>query len=253
MRAGAHRCAGVWQAMAAETVFVPDGIEVLFRAAYAVQRAACTAAPLQSRVYALAALCARSERQAALCVRQSVQQSVQGSWQVCAETEGRSWSCCRADQETPRLRPHTEATARGASAQRHRSASLVGRSRIQRGIAATHRGILEVLPWSRCCVPMRKSYNNRWRAAHRLPPSTTLRCMLSSKSLKGNAPEAAHRGAPGAGSGRSACRRSAGPRRRLTALSTAGTASDAGGAQHASPSAPGLRSPSAARGHSTAH
>ena len=124
----------------------------------------------------LAALCARSERQAALCVRQSVQQSVQGSWQVCAETEGRSWSCCRADQETPRLRPHTEATARGASAQRHRSASLVGRSRIQRGIAATHRGILEVLPWSRCCVPMRSCSS---RGELPVMPSTALRCAVS--------------------------------------------------------------------------
>ena len=37
-------------------------------------------------------------------------------------------------------------------------------------------------------------------------------------------PEAAHRGAPGAGSGRSAWHAGAGPRRRLTALSTAGTA-----------------------------
>ena len=48
--------------------------------------------------------------------------------------------------------------------------------------------------------------------------------VLSSKSLKRNAPEAAHRGAPGAGSGRSAWHAGAGPRRRLTALSTAGTA-----------------------------
>ena len=87
MRAGAHRCAGVWQAMAAETVFVPDGIEVLFRAAYAVQRDCVHGCPTAGDCV-LAALCARSERQAALCVRQSVQQSVQGSWQACAETEG---------------------------------------------------------------------------------------------------------------------------------------------------------------------
>ena len=41
---------------------------------------------------------------------------------------------------------HTEATARGASAQKHRSASLVGRSRIQRGTAATH-----IAASSKCC------------------------------------------------------------------------------------------------------
>ena len=58
--------------------------------------------------------------------------------------------------------------------------------------------------------------------------------MLSSKSLKRNAPEAAHRGAPGAGSGRSAWHAGAGPRRRLIALSTTRGCPDTGGAQHAS-------------------
>ena len=73
MRAGVYPSAGVWQAMAAETVFVPDGIEVLLRAACAVQRAACTAAPLQRAVYWPPCV-PGSEWQAALCVRQSVRQ-----------------------------------------------------------------------------------------------------------------------------------------------------------------------------------
>ena len=77
--------------------------------------------------------------------------------------------------------------------------------------------------------------------------------MLSSKSLKRNVPEAAHRGAPGAGSGRSACRRSASPRYRLIALSTTRDCLGHRGCTTRVPSAPGLRSPSAARGHSTAH
>ena len=48
---------------------------------------ACTAAPLQ-RAVCWPPCVPGSEWQAALCVRQSVQQSVQGSWQVCAGTEG---------------------------------------------------------------------------------------------------------------------------------------------------------------------
>lgn len=62
-------------------------------------------------------------------------------------------------------------------------------------------------------------------------------------------------GALSAGSGRSAWHACTGPRYRLIALSTAGAAPDTGGAQHASPSAPGLRSPSAAeaRTPTTAH
>ena len=78
MRAGVYPSAGVWQAVAAETVFVPDGIEVLLRAACAVQRAVCWPPCVPG-----------SEWQAALCVRQGVQQGVQGSWQACAGTEGR--------------------------------------------------------------------------------------------------------------------------------------------------------------------
>ena len=75
-------------------------------------------------------LCARSKGQAALCVRQRpMQQSVQGS----RGCRGRVGAERRRDALAPaagltRRLPvcgqHTEATARGAAAQRHRSASL---------------------------------------------------------------------------------------------------------------------------------
>ena len=80
-----------------------------------------------------------------VCVRQSVQ----GSRQVCAETERQllfllPW----LTQETARLRPHTEATAlRGVGTEAQILPASLRRSRIQRGTAAAHRGILEVLPW----------------------------------------------------------------------------------------------------------
>ena len=94
--------------------------------------------------------------------------------------------------------------------------------------------------------PYEKELQQPGRAAH-VTPSTVLRCMLSSKSLKGNAPEAAHRG--GAGCGRSAWHAGAGPRYRLIALSTAGGCLGHRGCTTRVPSAPGLRSPSAAREH----
>ena len=89
----------------------------------------------------LAALCARSEGQAALCVRQSVQ----GSRQVCAGTEGRSCSCCRGDQETARLRPaHRLPLLRGLPAQRHRSAGLTEEEpHPERHRSSAYRAILE--------------------------------------------------------------------------------------------------------------
>ena len=71
MRAGVYPNAGVWQAMAAETVFVPDGIEVLLRAACAVQRD-CV----------LAALCVRQKP----CSRVCKARGCRG--RVCAGTEG---------------------------------------------------------------------------------------------------------------------------------------------------------------------
>ena len=111
----------------------------------------------------------------ALCVRQGVQ----GSRQVCAERwKDSSCSCCRGDQETARLRPaHRGHCSRGC---RHRGTgqpASLRRSRIQRGTAAAHRAILEVLPWSRCCVPTR-SRSSRWRAAH-VMPSAVLRRAVS--------------------------------------------------------------------------
>ena len=76
---------------------------------------------------ALAALCARSEGQAALCVRQAMRQGVQGSRQVCAERwKDSSCSCCRGDQETALVLASTQRPLlEGLPAQRHRSASLV--------------------------------------------------------------------------------------------------------------------------------
>ena len=75
---------------------------------------------------------------AALCVQQSVQQSVQGSWQVWAGTRDSSCSCGQ----------HTEATARGASAQRHRSASPVEEKPASRKTMAPQQ---HIAPSSRCC------------------------------------------------------------------------------------------------------
>ena len=80
-----------------------------------------------------------------VCVRQSVQ----GSRQVCAETERQllfllPW----LTQETARLRPHTEATAlRGVGTEAQVSQPRWGEAGVQRGTAAAHRDVLEVLPW----------------------------------------------------------------------------------------------------------
>ena len=55
---------------------------------------------------------------------------------------------------------HTEATARGASAQRHGSASLAEEEpHPERHRSNTSRCFSKMLPWSRCCVPMKKSCN----------------------------------------------------------------------------------------------
>ena len=130
MRAGVYPSAGVWQAMAAETVFVPDGIEVLLRAVCAVQRAACTAAPLQRAVYWPPCV-PGSEWQAALCVRQGVQQSVQGWRDALVPAAGLT-----------RRRPVCGRTQRPLlEGRRHRGTdppASLGEAGIQRGAAAVH-------------------------------------------------------------------------------------------------------------------
>ena len=51
---------------------------------------------------------------------------------------------------------------RGLPAQRHRSASLVEEEpHPERHRSSTYRGVLEVLPWSRRCVPVKKSCSSR--------------------------------------------------------------------------------------------
>ena len=48
----------------------------------------------------------------------------------------------------------------GCAAQRHRSAGLTEEEpHPERHRSSAHRGVLAVLPWSRCCVPMKKSCN----------------------------------------------------------------------------------------------
>ena len=56
---------------------------------------------------------------------------------------------------------HTDGhCSEGLSAQKHRSASLVEEEpHPERHRSSAHRGVLEALPWSRCCVPMKKSCN----------------------------------------------------------------------------------------------
>ena len=115
-----------------------------------------------------------------VCVRQSVQ----GSRQVCAETERQllfllPW----LTQETARLRPHTEATAlRGvgteAQVSQPRWGEAASREAPQQHIAAS----------SKCCPGKTlcpcEELQQPGRAA-RVMPSTALRCMLSSKDRGG--------------------------------------------------------------------
>ena len=78
-----HPNAGVGRSWLLRTVI--RWIEALLRAVCAVQRDCVHGCPTAEGCV-LAALCAGSEWQAALCVRQSVQ----GSWQVCAvQRQGR--------------------------------------------------------------------------------------------------------------------------------------------------------------------
>ena len=154
---------------------------MLLRAACAVQRAACTAALLlTAESCVLAALCARSEWQAALCVRQGVQQGVQGSWLQRQGLCGDGGTALGPAAGLTRRRPVCGRTQRpllrGLPAQRHRSASLVGRSRIQRGTAATHRGSSKRCPGEALCPC--EELQQPGRAAHAMP-STALRCAVS--------------------------------------------------------------------------
>ena len=189
MRVGVHPGAGVWQVVAAETVFVPDGIEVLLRSSsYALCRGTAWGCCPAAEGCVLAALCARSEGHSCTCVRQACSRHVQGSrgcrGRVCAERRrDSSCSCCRADQETARLRPaHRRPLLEGLSAQKHRSASLVEEEpHPERHRSSTSRHPRSAALAGRC-VPVR-SCSSRWRAAH-VMPSTALRYMLSSKSLK---------------------------------------------------------------------
>ena len=121
----------------------------------------------------------------ALCVRQAVQ----GSRQVCAGAEGQlllllPWRPRDAALVLALRRRQASATQmalllRGLPAQRHRSASLTEEEpHPERHRSSTSRCFLKMLPWSGFCVPM-GSRSSRWRAAHRPPPSTTLRRAVS--------------------------------------------------------------------------
>ncbi|ESU45159.1 Protein phosphatase PP1 regulatory subunit sds22, partial [Giardia duodenalis] len=115
---------------------------VLFRAVCAVQR-----------VCGLAALCVR--------------QSVQGSW---LQRQGRGTALGPAAGLT-RRRPvcgqHTEATARGASAQRHRSASLVEEKPASREAPQhAHRGSSKRCPGKMLCPYEKELQLADGRTAH---------------------------------------------------------------------------------------
>ena len=151
MRAGVRLCAGVGRSWLLRTVLRPRwDLEVLLRAALCCAEGlrGVAALLLTAEGCALAALCARSEGQAA---------------RVCGRPCGR---VCRARGRSVRGRRDALAPAAGLAkrrpvcGQRHRGHCSRGcrhrgtgqpaslrRSRIQRGTAAAHRGVLEVLPW----------------------------------------------------------------------------------------------------------
>ncbi|ESU41887.1 Ribose 5-phosphate isomerase [Giardia duodenalis] len=151
-----HPSAGAWQVMAAETV-ISTGRGAIQSSPVLCRGTACTAVPTAEGCVL-----------AALCVRQAVRQSVQGSRQACAGTEGQllfllPWLTKRR----PVCGQHAEATARGASAQRHRSASLAeekpaSREAPQQHTSRRHRSaaLVETL------CPYEKELQQPGRAAH---------------------------------------------------------------------------------------
>ena len=159
MRAGAHRCAGVWQVMAAETV-ISTGRGATQSSPVLCRGTACTAAPLQRAVCWPPCVPGASWHDCTyVCSRGHAAECARFSWQVWAGTEGRPlfllpWLTRRR----PVCGQHTEATARGASAQRHRSASLVEEKPASREapLQCTSRRPRSAA-LARRCVPMRSS------------------------------------------------------------------------------------------------
>ena len=126
MSMGVRLCAGGWQVIGwlLRTV-ISTGRGAIQNSSVLCRGTAYTAALLLTAESGLRAgrpVCQERVGMTALCVRQAVRQSVQGSLQACAGTEGQlllllPWPTRRL----PVCGQHTEATARGASAQKHRS------------------------------------------------------------------------------------------------------------------------------------
>ena len=157
-----HPNAGVGRPWLLKTVI--RWIEALLRAVCAMQRDCVHGCPTAEGCV-LAALCARERVAGCTYVCGRLAAECAGlSWlqrQVCAERrKDGSYSCCRADQETALVLAacEKEAGQRDTNgftalmgAVQHRNIDLarllLRRSRIQRGTAAAHRGVLAVLPW----------------------------------------------------------------------------------------------------------
>lgn len=152
----------VWQVLAAETV-VSTGRGATQSSPVLCRGTARTAAPLQRAVYWPPCVPGSEWQAARMCAAEA------NAADMCKVLVAAEAGSVRKDGGTAlvpaagltKRRPvcgqHTEATdLRGCATQRHRSASLAEeKPHPERHRCSAHRCILEVLPWSRRCVPMR--------------------------------------------------------------------------------------------------